>query len=547
VSADSRHEFSFILREAKDLCIPFAAQMTRCSRYEMTHRLKRRRIATLTIITVLSLGLSLMSCSSGNSGGSPSPPSSPTTLSAADVDLVVHNAVVSVNVPVVVAVTDRTGAILAVFQTPGAPATSTGNFGNVVDSNELAVALARTAALFSNDQAPLSSRTVRFISGVHFPPGVDNAPNADLYGIENTNRGCALNAAFNPGKTINPARAIDGVSLGLGVLTGKADMMDSDPTAINPGGVPLFKDGHAVGGVGVVSTSSAAAEFAAFSGASQSGFLPTASQLPPPGVVIIGGIALPFVNQASVPAGMAPGTFAGSYVLGPIAGNIPPEGALVGPNAGAGGLTQSDVSAIISQAVATAELTRAVIRLPSGSRTRMTIAVADLDGTILGLYRMPDATVFSIDVAVAKARNVIYFSSAAGASDLPGVPSSTAVTNRTIGFAAQPLFPAGIDGSNPGPFFSLYETDVANPCTQGSQPSNPNQNGVVFFPGSSPLYKNGVLVGGLGVSGDGVDQDDYVTDAGAQSFEAPANIRADQVMIDNVRLPYFKFPRNPTQ
>ena len=28
---------------------------------------------------------------------------------------------------------------------------------------------------------------------------------------------------------------------------------------------------------------------------------------------------------------------------------------------------------------------------------------------ILGLYRMPDATVFSIDVAVAKARNVAYY------------------------------------------------------------------------------------------------------------------------------------------
>jgi hypothetical protein len=45
---------------------------------------------------------------------------------------------------------------------------------------------------FSNDQA-LSRRTVRFISGVHFPPGVAMAPTADLYGIENTNRGCPLN------------------------------------------------------------------------------------------------------------------------------------------------------------------------------------------------------------------------------------------------------------------------------------------------------------------------------------------------------------------
>jgi hypothetical protein len=62
----------------------------------------------------------------------------------------------------------------------------------------------------------------------------------------------------------------------------------------------------------------------------------------------------------------------------------------------------------------------------------------------------------------------------------------------------------------------------------------------------------------LGVSGDGVDQDDFVTagavDAacgaggpcGVPDFQAPVNIRADQVVIDNVRLPYQKFPRNPT-
>jgi uncharacterized protein GlcG (DUF336 family) len=176
----------------------------------------------------------------------------------------------------------------------------------------------------------------------------------------------------------------------------------------------------------------------------------------------------------------------------------------------------------------------------------MTIAVADLDGTVLALHRMPDGTVFSIDVAVAKARNVVYFSNPAGTPDLPSVPAGTAVTNRTISFGAQPLFTPGIDGSGPGPFFNLFTFDVAHPCTQGSQPANANQNGVVFFPGSLPLYKNGVLVGGLGVSGDGVDQDDFVTNAGAKGFEAPTAIRADQVEIDGVRLPYQKFPRNPT-
>jgi hypothetical protein len=55
-----------------------------------------------------------------------------------------------------------------------------------------------------------------------------------------------------------------------------------------------------------------------------------------------------------------------------------------------------------------------------------------------------------------------------------------------------------------------------------------------------------VLVGGLGVSGDGVDQDDFVAAGGAQGFEAPAAIRSDQIVIDDVRLPYLKFPRNAT-
>jgi len=173
--------------------------------------------------------------------------------------------------------------------------------------------------------------------------------------------------------------------------------------------------------------------------------------------------------------------------------------------------------------------------------------VVDLDGTILALHRMPDTTVFSVDVAVAKARNMAFFnSSARNAADLPGVPLGTAVTNRTISFGAQPLFPPGIDGSGVGPFFQLYTHDTANPCTQGSQLASANQNGVVFFPGSVGLYRNGVLVGGLGVSGDGVDQDDFVTAGGAAGFEAPASIRADQISIRGVNLPYLKFPRNAT-
>ena len=72
-----------------------------------------------------------------------------------------------------------------------------------------------------------------------------------------------------------------------------------------------------------------------------------------------------------------------------------------------------------------------------------------------------------------------------------------------------------------------------------------NQNGVVFFPGSAPLYVGGQLVGGFGVSGDGVDQDDVVTAGGFLGFEAPDRLRVDQFIVGEVRLPYVKFNRNP--
>jgi uncharacterized protein GlcG (DUF336 family) len=476
----------------------------------------------------------------------PAPAPAP-NLTAGDVTTLVQAAAQAADAnTMVIAVVDRAGNILAVFRKPAAPTLAPGNFGAQVDANELAVSLARTAAFFSNNQAPLSSRTVRFISGIHFPPGIAGTSSAPLYGIENTNRGCPFSTNFLAGQAVPPARSISGATTGLGITTGKANLNDSDPNAVNPGGVPLFRNGAVMGGIGVAAVSGDVAEFAAYSAATSNGFGPAPAE---PGVVIIGGVALPFVNQTTRPAGVGAGNVAGSFVVGPVASPGPaPEGMLVAPAPGPlGGLSATDVAQIINNAIATANTTRAVIRLPVGSSTRMAIAVADLDGTIIGLYRMADGTVFSIDVAATKARNMVYFNSGARtAADLSGVPMGTAVTNRTIGFGAQPIYPPGIDGTAAGPFFNLYERDVANPCTQGFAVAGANQSGIVFFPGSVPLYRNGVLVGGLGISGDGVDQDDYVAAGGAAGFEAPTAIRADQVMVQGVRLPYLKFPQNPT-
>src|ERR1700735_4946681 len=105
----------------------------------------------------------------------------PVMLTSADVSAVVEAAAASVNSDaMVIAVTDRQGNILAIYQKPSAPPTASANFGTQADTKEVAVALARTTSFFSNDQAPLSSRTVRYISGIHLPPGVNYTSNAPL-------------------------------------------------------------------------------------------------------------------------------------------------------------------------------------------------------------------------------------------------------------------------------------------------------------------------------------------------------------------------------
>ena len=502
-------------------------------------------------------------------------------LSAPEVDAIARAAASSLNAPMTIAVVDRAGRVLALYRKPAAD----------VAKDDRAVGVARTAAFFSNNQAPLSSRTVRFISGVHFPPGVVNAPNAPLYGIENSNRGCDLNLAFNAGKCVPAARSLNGQpcsaddsnGCGPGILTGKILPDDADPDAVEAGGIPLYRivppgldrldqgvatNGKLVGAIGVVGAPEPSLdEFSAMTGAfgalngGVGAIIPLPSYpLPDPQNVFIGGIRLPFLSanqrlrfdNRGLPIGLqrpqesAAGADNGAYSISPRGGGCAASGYLVGPETGSA-LSKSDVDGLVQRAIASAKRTRGIIRLPPGSYARMVIAVGDVDGTILALYRMEDATVFSIDVAVAKARNVVYFSSEP--RDLPGIPRGTAVTNRTIGFGAQPLYPPGIDSRvftvGNGPFYPLFLNDLQHPCSQGSQLTGPNQNGVVFFPGATPLFRDANLVGGLGVSGDGVDQDDYVTVLAAADFLPAKKTWADRIKVDAVRLPMFKFPRQP--
>jgi uncharacterized protein GlcG (DUF336 family) len=516
---------------------------------------------TAAVILVVVLSIFLVGCGAGSQDQSNPQSAINTTSSSAaialtssDVDSIVRAAASATSpTTAVIAVVDRAGNVLAIYRKSDAPLTVAGNFGVQTSTNDVAIGLARTGAFFSNNQAPLSSRTVRFLSGVHLPPGVSNAPNADLYGIENTNRGCKLSSELET-RGIHPSTALGG-GPGPGIVTGKTDVLDSKPTAVNPGGLPVYKGAILVGGIGVTSVPPDVAEFTAFSGALATGFSPVPNPLPAPGAIFFDRVALPAINQTTRPAAVGTGTFSGSYVVGPQAGQSASEGDLVGPHPSvnpepaSGGLSQAEATQILDAAEKTANQTRASIRLPWGSHARMVIAISDLEGNIIALRRMADATVFSIDVAATKARNMVYFNgSQRSDADLSQVPVGTAVTNRTISFGAQPFFPPGIDDSNAGPFFPLFMNDVVNPCSQGFDGGLPNGNnsGIVFSPGSTGLYRNGTLIGGLGVSGDGVDQDDYVTSGAAAEFQAPANLRADQIFIRGVRLPYFKFPRNPT-
>jgi len=169
---------------------------------------------------------------------------------------------------------------------------------------------------------------------------------------------------------------------------------------------------------------------------------------------------------------------------------------------------------------------------------------------------------------------------------------AVAFTDRAGGNLARPNFPDGLDGHAPGPFskppgqwspFStglqldlvlnaivqhvvstasaeVLATDVGQTCPGVDDAFNATQssrivaNGTQTFPGSVPIYRGDVLVGGIGVSGDGVDQDDMVAflglDEAGQALggglgNAPKAMRADRLTPQGVRLRYVQCPQAP--
>ena len=213
-------------------------------------------------------------------------------------------------------------------------------------------------------------------------------------------------------------------------------------------------------------------------------------------------------------------------------------------------LTSDDVRRIISAAAARSRDTRAGIRLPIGTAAKVFITVVNNPDknaeapAVLGIFRAGEATMFSWDMALQKARTAVFFSN-----------RQLAMSTRTVGFLAQRYYPPGLDGRPHGPFFGFQEAISLRQRPLAEQrkgappfPGNPNlPNGMTIFPGGFPLYKHGMLVGAIGVSGDGVDQDDLIAASGCAEFLAKTGIRADSYTYRGARLPFAKFPRDPVQ
>lgn len=169
-----------------------------------------------------------------------------------------------------------------------------------------------------------------------------------------------------------------------------------------------------------------------------------------------------------------------------------------------------------------------------------------------------------------------------------------AYSSRAVGNLSRPTFPDGIDGAVNGPLsksagqWSVFSVgwqldvsinailqhvlyvagavagDVAPGCAGvdlsaalvATQTTSSRQlaNGAQTFPGGMPVYRGATLVGGLGVSGDGVDQDDMIAFLGISQASAllgglidnaPPARRADTLTPQGVRLRYVQCPQSP--
>ncbi|HEY3860414.1 MAG TPA: heme-binding protein [Verrucomicrobiae bacterium] len=515
-------------------------------------------------------------------------PVPPQFLASNDVAIILSQALVRGNCFItnhwatngVVAVVDREGFVLGACSFRPNP--------SALDLED-AITKAGTAAFLSSDQDAFTSRTAGYIVQQHFPPAINNTANGPLVGVNFSSMSISDVNRFKDPHTFDPGAWGGGGTNGAPI---------GGPVALSglngaPGGVPLYKAGQLVGGVGVTVRGRfpipELADIQRTAGqtydtnedvslAGQTGYAPSAA-IRAAGV-LINGIRIPYVNSTTRTAKPVPLASLGfGAVVLPYEITNPP--AVHYPQVTWGGVpgeirqpviadplgqfTSNDVAGILTLSAQRAYITRAGIRLPIGQSAEVFITVVNNPNTdtnaipvtpaVLGTFRVGrrgftnDATIFSWDVAVQKARTALYYSS-----------DEHAYSVRAIGFMAQVHYPPGIGATQPGPLFSLQEkfsllpAGVMNPLngvlfTAGealSAPAPGLPNGITIFPGGFPLYRNGKLIGAIGVSGDGVDQDDLIAASGTVNFLAPAAIRSDQIMLRGTRLPYAKFPRNPS-
>ena len=450
-----------------------------------------------------------------------------------------------------------------------------------------AISKAGTAAFFGTQGNAFTPRTAGFIIQEHIPPGISFRPAGPLYGVQFSSLECS--DIKEPGLPLGLSADPGGYPLykngvhagGVGIEGDGLYTIDRDPRDFDK----PFEEIIAVAAARGYET----------------------PPLIRGDNILVDGIRLPFRNVeeedlpgvATIPFANLPGEVNPRYPIrgaqpssfvptnvGGVNGAVdlrffPFRGSMSGS---ARALSAAEVTQIIAQAARQADITRAAIRQPLGSPARVSISVVDTEGRVLGIFRTQDAPVFGFDVSVQKARTAAFASrSNAGvllrraglgnyvdraAADGVMLDGAIAFSDRANGYLHRPFFPDGIDGNPPGPFstpierWSVFNVGLqldllidnlvlalaAPPALLPSIPCTdiPNiPNGIQIFAGSVPLYKDGELVGAIGISGDGIDQDDLIAAAGSAGFEAPPAIRADQLFVRGVRLPYVKFPRSP--
>ena len=432
----------------------------------------------------------------------------------------------------VIAIVDRDGRELLVRSADG-----TQNFTEAQEA--VAVSKAGTAVFLSSGGEAFTSRTAGFIIQQHYPPGINLTPPGPLVGVGFSSM------AYSD---VNYFRRLDGSRIPGTRLYG------------SPGGMPLYKAGVLVAAVGVTGPEPEVEDGSIY-GPDTNEVIAMTGQLgfEPPGAILasnifVGGIRLAYAasSAGSLSDAAQPDTSGlqapdplpwPTAVMGGVTGQVHAPiiaDPVAGTISGQARLSQAEVASIISAAAARSQITRAGIRLPVGQSAAVFISVVNNPNQpgeapmVLGTFRTPDATVFSWDVSVQKARTAVFFSD-----------STRAFSARTVGFLAQSLYPPGIDNEPPGPFNGLQERFSA-PIISGSGTVDGNlPNGITIFPGGFPLYRNGVLIGAIGVSGDGIDQDDLISSSGTPGFQPSLSIRADNFTYLAARLPYAVFPRSP--